>query len=145
MSFSDFTTDNGTTINKSHFITLIQISRVDGNISSAELKMLHRLGRKFGMTEPEIDQLLEAEKQHEYHAPYSLEEKFSQIYNVASLILADNIVTTEEKKAFGKIAAEAGFDSLVIEGFRDTLFEGIRHKEDEEALFGKFKKVLFRK
>ena len=145
MNFTDYITDHGTKVNKSHFISLIQVSRVDGTISQSEKSMLHRIGRKFGLTEPEIDSLMEVEKQHEYHAPYSLEEKFSHIYNVACIIMADNVVTAAEKKVLGRISAEAGFESSVMDSFMDTLFEGIRKNEDEELLFGKFKKALFRK
>ena len=145
MSFSDFVTDYGMKINKSHFITLIQVCRVDGKISPEELTMLHREGRKFGLTDPDIERLIESEKYHEYHTPYSLEDKFSQLYNVAAMILADNVVTEGERKAIRRIATEAGFNDDAIESLRDILLEGIANKEDEEILLEKFKKVLFKK
>jgi uncharacterized tellurite resistance protein B-like protein len=145
MSFSDFVTDYGKKINKSYYITLIQVCRIDGKISPEELKMLHSEGRKFGLTDPEIDQLIEGEKYHEYHTPYSLDEKFAQLYNVAVMILIDNVVTEEEKKALRRIATEAGFNEETIESLRDILLEGIANKEDEEILLERFKKVLFKK
>ena len=106
--------------------------------------MLHSEGRKFGLTDPEIDKLIEGEKYHEYHTPYSLDEKFAQLYNVAVMILADNVVTEGEKKAIRRIATEAGFNDEAIESLRDILLEGITNKEDEEILLEKFKKVLLR-
>lgn len=145
MSFTDFITDQGRKINKSYFLTLIQVCRIDGKISQAELEMLHREGRKFGITTPEIDKLIEAESNHEYHTPYSLDEKFEQLYNVAVMILADKVVTEEEKKALRRIATEAGFNDIAIESLRDILLEGITNNEDPEVLLGKFKKVLFKK
>jgi len=145
MSFTDFITDQGRKINKGYFLTLIQVCRIDGKISPAELEMLHREGRKFGITTPEIDKLIEAESHHEYHTPYSLDEKFEQLYNVAVMILADKIVTEEEKKALRRIATEAGFNDTAIESLRDILLEGITNNEDQEVLLGKFKRVLFKK
>jgi uncharacterized tellurite resistance protein B-like protein len=145
MSFSDFVTDYGKKINKSHYITLIQVCQIDGKISPEELKMLYTEGRKFGLADPEIEQLIEGEKYHEYHTPYSLDEKFSQLYNVAAMILADNVVTEGERKAIKRIATEAGFNDEAIENLRDILLEGIANKEDEEILLEKFKKVLFKK
>jgi uncharacterized tellurite resistance protein B-like protein len=145
MSFSDFITDYGRKINKSYYITLIQVCRIDGKISPDEMKMLHREGRKFGLTDPEIDKLIEGEKYNEYHTPYSLDEKFAQLYNVATMILADNVVTEEEKRALRRIATEAGFNEEAILSLRDILLEGINNKEDEEILLEKFKKVLFKK
>ena len=145
MNFTDFITDHGRKINKSYFLTLIQVCRIDGKISPAELEMLHREGRKFGITRPEIDNLIEAERNHEYHSPYSLDEKFEQLYNVAVMILADEIVTEEEKKALRRIATEAGFNDAAIESLRDILLEGITNNEDQDVLLGKFKRVLFKK
>ena len=145
MSFSDFITDQGKKINKSYYITLIQVCRIDGKIDPAEMEMLHSEGRKFGLTDPEIDNLISSESHHEYHTPYSLDEKFEQLYNVAAMILADNIVTEGEKKAIRRIATEGGFSDSVIESLRDILLEGIANKEDEEILLEKFKKVLFKK
>lgn len=145
MSFSDFITDQGKKINKSYYITLIQICRIDGKIDPAELEMLHSEGHKFGLTDPEIDRLIGSESYHEYHTPYSLDEKFEQLYNVAVMILADNIVTEEEKKALRRIATECGFNDSAIESLRVILLDGIKNKESEEVLLEKFKRELFKK
>ena len=145
MSFSDFITDQGKKINKSYYITLIQVCRIDGKIDPVEMDMLHREGRKFGLTDPEIDNLISSESHNEYHTPYSLDEKFEQLYNVAVMILADNVVTEGEKKAIKKIATEGGFSDEAIESLRDILLEGIKNNESEEALLAKFKKELFKK
>jgi uncharacterized tellurite resistance protein B-like protein len=143
MSFTDFTTDYGRNIKKSHYLTLIKVCKIDGQISPSELIMLHKEGKKFGLTDPEIEELIEKQKDYEYHTPYSLEEKFEQLYNVAALILADDVVTEEEKKVLKRIAIEAGFNDEAIESLRDILLEGIYRRESEEVLLEKFKKVLF--
>jgi uncharacterized tellurite resistance protein B-like protein len=144
MSFSDFITDQGKKINKSYYITLIQVCRIDGKIDPAEMEMLHREGHKFGLTDPEIDKLIASESYNEYHTPYSLDEKFEQLYNVAVMILADNIVTEEEKKALRRIATEGGFNETAIESLRVILLEGIKNNESEEVLLARFKKELFK-
>jgi uncharacterized tellurite resistance protein B-like protein len=145
MSFTDFITDHGKKINKSYYVTLIQVCRIDGIIDPSEMEMLHREGRKFGLTDPEIDNLIETESHNYYHAPYSLEEKFEQLYNVAVMILADNVVTEGEKKAIRRIATEAGFNDEIIEFLRVLLLEGIQNNESEEVLFTRFKSELFKK
>jgi uncharacterized tellurite resistance protein B-like protein len=145
MNFSDFITDQGKKINKSYYITLIQVCRIDGKIGPAEMEMLHREGRKFGLTDPEIDKLIASESHHEYHTPYSLDEKFEQLYNVAAMILADKVVTEGEKKALRRIATESGFNDAAIESLRVILLEGITNNESEEILLERFKRVLFKK
>jgi uncharacterized tellurite resistance protein B-like protein len=143
MNFSDFITDHGKRINKDHYSHLIQVSRIDGKISPDELEMLHKEGRKFGLTDPEIDELILSEHKHHYEPPYSLHEKFEHLYNIAEMILADDVVTDSEKKIIRKFAIEVGFSDKAIDKLLEILFEGIRKNEDEELLLDKFKKHLF--
>ena len=142
MSFSDFITNHGKKVNKNTFIYLVQISKVDGEIKKPELDLLYKEGKKFGLTEPEIDNLINSEKDHQYHPPYSLEAKFDHIYNMAEMILADCEVTESEKKIIKKFAIEAGFEYSKIDKLIDILIEGVKSNCEEDKLFEKFKKVL---
>jgi uncharacterized tellurite resistance protein B-like protein len=142
MNFSDFITNHGKRVNKSSFIHLVQISKTDGKIQQDELEMLHKEGKKFGLTDPEIEKLIHSEKDHHYTPPYSLEEKFDHLYNLAGMVLADNVVKDSEKKMIKKFAIESGFEYSKLEELIKILFEGIKDEIDEEKLFVKFKNHL---
>ena len=142
MNFSDFITNHGKRVNKEAFVHLVQVSRTDGKIHKDELELLHKEGRKFGLTDPEIDKLVESQKDHHYTVPYSLEEKFDHLYNIAEMILADNVVKENEMKVIKKFAIEAGFDDSKIEDLIELLFEGIKKNIEEEELFKNFKRKL---
>lgn len=143
MNFSDFITDNGKKVNKEHYVHLIQISRADGKISPDELDLLHKEGKKFGLTDPEIDELIKSEALHHYLPPYSLDEKFEHLYNVAQMIMADDVISEGERKLIRKFAIEAGFEDKAIEKLLKILFEGIK-KDSEEVLLSRFKSQLFK-
>jgi hypothetical protein len=145
MSFSDLITNHGSRIDKEHYIHLVQVSAVDGKISPSELQILHKEGRKFGLTETEIEKLVKSEIKNHYNPPYSLSEKFEHLYNIASMILADDVITESEKRIIKRFSIEAGFKDETIDSLLDLLFEGIRKGEDEENLFNKFKKTHFQK
>ena len=142
MSFSDYITHHGKKVNRNAFIHLIQVSKADGKIGGDEMELLHKEGKKFGLTDPEIDKLIESEKEHHYHAPYSLEEKFEHLYNLSEMILADEVVTEGEKKMIKKFAIEAGFNDSKIDDLIAILFEGVEQNTDEELLLKKFRKKL---
>jgi uncharacterized tellurite resistance protein B-like protein len=129
-------------VNKSAFIHLVQISKTDGKIQKDELELLKREGLKFGLTEPEIDKLIHSEKDHHYTPPYSLEEKFDHLYNLAEMILADDVIKENEIKMIKKFAIESGFEYSKIDGLIKVLFEGIKDDMEEEQLFIRFKKNL---
>ena len=145
MKFIDYTTPYGKRVNKEAFIHLVQISRTDKKISKEELDLLHKEGRKFGLTDPEIDELMHAQRGHHYVPPYSLDEKFEHLYQVAQMILADEIVKESELRMIRKFAIEAGFEDKTIEKLIKLLFEGIKKNESEEELLKEFrKKHLFK-
>jgi hypothetical protein len=145
MNFSDFTTPHGKRVNKEAFIHLVQVSRTDKKMSSEELDLLHKEGRKFGLTDPEIDELMHTHRSHHYIPPYSLDEKFTHLYQVAQMILADEVIKESEKKMIRKFAIEAGFSDKTIEKLIELLFNGIKNDESEEALLKEFrKKHLFK-
>jgi uncharacterized tellurite resistance protein B-like protein len=143
MNFTDFITDNGKRVNKEHFIHLIQVSEIDGKISQSEMELLHRQGKKFGLTDPEIDVLIKSEFKNHYDPPYSLHRKFDQLYNIAEMILSDREVAESEKRAVKRYAIAAGFKDKHIDRLVDLLLKGIMNNQDEDSLITEFKSLIF--
>lgn len=145
MNFTDFITNYGKRILREHYIHLIQIARIDGKIAESEMELLHKEGKKFGLTDPEIDKLIKSEGEHHYNPPYSLKEKFDELYNIAEMILADDIVTDSERRMINRYVIAAGFSDNTIEKLVELLFEGIKKGRDEEDLLREFRgKHLFK-
>ncbi len=99
---------------------------------------------KFGLTEPEIDNFINPEKDHLYHPPYSLEDKFDYIINnMTEMMLADCEMTDNEKRIIKKFAIEAGFEYSKTDKLIDDLIEVVKSNCEEKKLFKKFKKSFF--
>jgi len=142
MSFTDYITNHGRRVNKQAFVHLVQVSKIDDKLNQDEYDLLHKEGKKFGLTDPEIDYLFASESNSHYHAPYSLEEKFEHLYNMGEMILADDVVDEKERRMIKKFAIEAGFSDSKLAGLAELLIEGIRMNTDEEILFSKFKQYI---
>jgi uncharacterized tellurite resistance protein B-like protein len=140
MNFTDFITNHGKRVSRDHFIHLVQVARIDGKIAQPELELLHKEGKKFGLTDPEIDTIVKSEAHHHYMPPYSLKDKFNELYNIAEIILADGIIEESETRMIKRYAISAGFDDKTIEKLITLLFEGIVRGDDEEKLLNEFKK-----
>lgn len=143
MNFTDFITNSGKRVRKEHYIQLVNVAKVDGKITDTELELLHKEGRKFGLTDPEIDKLIKTGDPHNYNPPYSLREKFDELCEIAEMILADDIVTENEKKLMKKYAIAAGFNDHTIDKIIPFLLHGIKTGEDEDKLFHDFRKKHF--
>ena len=142
MSFSDFITDSGKRVRKDHFRHLVQIAEIDGKLTEVELEILHKEGRKFGLTDPEIDQIIDKEKDFHYVPPYSLQDKFDELYNIALVILADNEVSERERLILRRYAISAGFEDNIIDMLVKHVLEGVQNGADEEELFNSFRKKV---
>jgi hypothetical protein len=142
MNFTDFISDHGKRVNKDYFRNLIQVCKSDGIISPAELTLLHKEGKLFGLTEPEIDTLINEENYSNYNPPYYLEEKFDHLYNVAQIIMADGVATEGERKLIRRYAIESGISDKNMELIIDILFDGVTNNEKEEDLFKKCLKAV---
>jgi uncharacterized tellurite resistance protein B-like protein len=142
MSFTDYITNHGRRVNKQAFVHLIQVSKIDGELKKEEFDLLYKEGKKFGLTDPEIDHLIISESNSHYDVPYSLEEKFEHLYNMGEMILADNVVDEKERRIIKKFAIEAGFSDSKLAGLAEILIEGIRMNTEEEILFSKFKQYI---
>ena len=144
MNFTDFITDHGVRVIKEHFIHLIQVSQIDGKISHSEMELLHKQGKKFGLTDPEINVLIKSELNHHYDPPYSLHHKFDQLYNIAEMILSDEEISNSEKLAIKRYAIAAGFKDRHIDGLIDMILNGIKNNQTEESLLSEFKNYIFK-
>lgn len=140
MNFTDFITHHGKRVSRDHFIHLVQVAKIDGKIDKPELDLLHNEGKKFGLTDPEIDALIKSEAHHYYQPPYSLKDKFTELFNIAEMILADGIIEEGEKRMIKRYAISAGFDDKTIEKLITLLFDGIVKGDDEEKMLNEFKK-----
>ncbi len=125
---------------KKHFQHLISVAMADGNIDPSETKMLHRVGRKMGFTEPEIDNILESNRMLAYIPPYELHKRFEQIYDIIKMVLADGNIDKNEMRLANSFASKSGFSESEIPKLLVLLISGIREGKDEEDLFESYKK-----
>jgi hypothetical protein len=125
---------------KEFFKYLVKIANADGIIDNAEKKVLHRAGRKFGLTDPEIDKLTESPVESVYQPPYELEKRFHKLYSIIVLITADENIHEDELKFARYFAIASGFDPVQSEKIISFIIKGIKDNIDEDDLFKKYRK-----
>lgn len=144
MDFTNYFEHHGKKIDKAHFVHLIQVAKADGKIEAAETEFLHRVGKRFGFTDPEIDKLISVEDSQIYTPPFELQKKFDQMYDVVAMLLADEVITDGEMNIARKFAVAAGFHDDEIERLLELLIDGLRNNLDEDDLFASYKKKIFK-
>ncbi len=126
--------------NKDYFVHLVRIAKADDIMSPSELDLLHRIGKKLGLTEPEIDKLIEITDKSDYHPPYELSKRFDQLYEIVKMTLADGKIDNQEMRLATAFAVKSNFNEIEIPSLLALLIHGIKEGKDEEDLFEKYKK-----
>ena len=138
MDLSHFFDHHKQKINKTYFIHLICVAKADGHLDEKEVEVLHRIGRRFGFTDAEIDVMFNAQKTEPYIPAYELRERFDEVYDVILMILADDIVEESELKVAKKFAVASGFTDSEIEILIPLLIDGVQQDQDDDILFKNF-------
>lgn len=124
---------------KEHFLHLIQVANADGVVDEPELKMLHKVGKNLGLTDPEIDSMIESKESKVFNPPYELEKRFHILYDVVAMALADGVLYESEKKLIRKLAIASSFNEADIEHLVNLLINGIKYGKKESELLDTFK------
>lgn len=126
--------------NIEYFVHIVRIAKADDIVSNTELELLHRIGRKLGLTDPEIEKLIETTGKSDYIPPYELSKRFDQVYEIVKMTLADGIIDKNEMRLATGFAIKSGFNEDEIPNLLVLLIHGIRDGKDEEELFEAYKK-----
>lgn len=127
--------------NVEYFIHLIHIARADGTISHNESHLLHRIGKKLGFTDPEIEKLIQTSGKSDYIPPYELFKKFEKVYEIVNMTMVDGVIDEGEMHLASSFAIKSGFKESEITALLHLLIAGIKQGKDEEDLFEEYKKV----
>jgi hypothetical protein len=126
--------------NIEYFVHLVRIAKVDDIVTNSELDLLRRIGRKLGLTDTEIDKLIESTGKSDYIPPYELSKRFDQVYEIVKMTLADGVIDENEMRLANGFAIKSGFMESEIHSLLVLLIRGIKEGKDEEDLFEEYKK-----
>ena len=128
--------------NIEYFVHLVQITKADDNISNTELELLHRIGRKLGFTDPEIETLILTTAKSDYIPPYELSSRFEQVYEIVKMTLVDGAIDKNEMRLACGFAVRSGFKESEIPKLLSLIIRGIKEGKDEDDLFKEYKKEI---
>lgn len=141
MTILNYFDNNDKKESKEHFLFLIRVARADGVIDKSESKLLYRIGKRLGFTDPELDDLIQSKESKIYSPPYALEERFHLLYNVVAMALSDGILYDSEIRMIKLLAIASSFNDKDTERVINLLVNGIKYNKGEEELFKAFKEM----
>ncbi|MBY0424075.1 MAG: TerB family tellurite resistance protein [Cytophagales bacterium] len=119
---------------KNHLINLIALSKADGNIDINEKMLLYKVGERNGFTASQVEDLIGKSLKATITRPESNEERFSQVFDVVELMLADGQVDEDELDFAIDYASKLGFKKEIVGVLVRKISMGLTEGASKEGL-----------
>ncbi|WP_405199369.1 hypothetical protein [Christiangramia sp. LLG6405-1] len=122
---------------KSHFLRLYQMALTDDKFDVLELKTLYSFADDRGVPREELDRLLLNPVNHSSTIPKDVNTRIEYLYDLATMILADNVITEDEKITLRKYCRKFEFLEENVNELADYLLECVQKGVQKETLINK--------
>jgi len=119
---------------KSHFKNLVALSAIDGAIYESEKKFLFILGLKWKLSEKEVKDVISNPKKIDFTPPKNSMERFSQLFDLVSMMVVDGYIDRREMDFCMTIATKLGFRPTIVPELLDKIVNAIRASVTEARL-----------
>lgn len=119
---------------KSHFLRLYHIALSDDQFDVMELKTLYLFADERGVPREELDRLLLNPVDHNSTIPKNVSTRIEYLYDLATMILADGIITEDEKNTLKKYCRKFEFLEENINEITEYILECIQKNVSKEAI-----------
>ena len=122
--------------------TMVQLGSSDGLMSEKEVRIVQMLGSINGMSDEEIDEVINNPKPKEDLTMLSDDQKFEYIYSLVQLMKADGQVFKSEIAFCEDMAHELGYKKSVIGELSSRIYSDPTITADREKLKERAQKYL---
>jgi len=126
---------------KSHFLNLYNLALSDNTIDASELELLYKIGIEKGINKEDINNIV-LSPGTTVIIPNNIEEKISNLYDLARLAWADGKIKDEEIELIEKFCSKYGFLDENVSDIAKYLLEKVKEKTSPEELITQIKKLI---
>lgn len=125
---------------KSKLSVLVQLANIDGNFAGEEKTHIYMIGKANGITEDEIDAMVNNPEPMPDVSTMSEDDKFEYLYHLVQLMKIDSQVFLSEIKYCEEMAEKLGFNRKIISKFSSKIYSDPTITANVEALKKTMKK-----
>jgi len=100
--------------NENQINILVHLSMADSFVADEEIKLIKTVGKRMGMTESQIEELIKNPQPIPNVRDLPAEEKFDYLYNVIQLMKVDGKIYQSEIQFCEKLAIGMGYKAGVV-------------------------------
>ena len=81
---------------KNHIKNLLALAKIDGTIHPEEEALLYRIGKKYGLKDRQVKQLVDLDEKFDVVVPDNHHDKMNLLYDLILMVYADGVVDKHE-------------------------------------------------
>lgn len=118
---------------KNHIKNLLALAKVDGHMHYKEEKLLFRIGKKYGLKDRQIKELLESREKHDMNIPDNHNDRMNLLYDLLLMVHADEVVDKHEIEFCEDAVKKLGMKKELVKFLLKTFDKGVPPTADEWA------------
>ena len=116
---------------KNHIRNLLTLAKVDGHMHEKEENMLYKIGKRYGLKDRQIKELIDGTDPHEFIIPDNHNDKMNLLYDLLMMIHADGVVDKHEITFFEDAVEKFGMRKEMVTWLLSIFDENDRPPADE--------------
>jgi uncharacterized membrane protein YebE (DUF533 family) len=85
-----------TSYKKSHIKNLLALANVDGHMHPKEEALLYKIGKRYGLKDWQIKELIDSNEKFDVVVPDNHNDKMNLLYDLISMVFADEVIDKHE-------------------------------------------------
>ena len=119
---------------KGHFRNLVLLSRLDGEVTASEEKLLNKIAQRLSLTDEQVKEIKNNPENYHSIPPYDMEERVSRLIHFFQVAMDDDVITESEKNAINKCAVSLGFSMEYMNNNFDNIQKQILNGKNKDEI-----------
>ena len=84
------------TYKKNHIKNLLALAKADGHIHEKEIALLFKIGKKYGLKDRQVQELIDSDERFSINVPDNHNDKMNLLYDLILMVHADDVIDEHE-------------------------------------------------
>jgi uncharacterized membrane protein YebE (DUF533 family) len=107
---------------KNHIKNLLALAKADGFVHEKEIAVIQKIGKKYGLKERQVSQLIDSNEKFVLNVPNNHPDKMNLLYDLILVVLADGVIAKNEIAFCEDVVKKFGMKKDVIKWLLDEVF-----------------------
>jgi uncharacterized membrane protein YebE (DUF533 family) len=108
---------------KNHIKNLLALSRADGHMHEKEELMLFKIGKKYGLKDRQVKEILDSKEKPQINVPDNYNDKMNVLYDLMLMVYADGVVEKNEIAFCEDVVKKFGMKKEVVNWLIHEVFD----------------------